>query len=62
RSHTCKSCGRSFTTLGHLARHNRIHTGERNHKCPFPRCTARFARQDNCTQHYRIHLNGKSRR
>lgn len=62
RSHTCKTCGRSFTTLGHLARHNRIHTGERNHKCPFPQCNARFARQDNCTQHYRTHLNGKSKR
>lgn len=62
RKHTCKTCGRPFTTLGHLARHNRIHTGERNHLCPFPNCRARFARQDNCMQHYKIHISGKSKR
>lgn len=62
RKHTCKTCGRLCTTLGHLARHNRIHTGERNHTCPFPQCLARFARQDNCMQHYKTHMNGKCKR
>lgn len=62
RTHVCKTCGRAFTTLGHLARHNRTHTGERKHLCPWPQCGARFARQDNCMQHFKMHLNGKSRR
>ncbi|RCK65478.1 Transcriptional regulator NRG1 [Candida viswanathii] len=53
RKHVCKVCARSFTTSGHLARHNRIHTGERKHECPWPTCDARFARQDNCNQHTR---------
>lgn len=61
RKHTCKVCSRSFTTSGHLARHNRIHTGERKHACPWPTCDARFARQDNCMQHYKTHTNGKKR-
>lgn len=61
RRHTCKICTRSFTTSGHLARHNRIHTGERKHSCPWPSCDARFARQDNCMQHYKTHKNGKKR-
>ncbi|CUM64229.1 uncharacterized protein PRCAT00001823001 [Priceomyces carsonii] len=60
--HTCKTCFRSFTTSGHLARHNRIHTGERDHQCPWPTCEARFARHDNCMQHYKTHTNGKSKR
>ena len=59
RKHVCKVCSRSFTTSGHLARHNRIHTGERKHECPWPTCDARFARQDNCNQHYKTHTNGK---
>lgn len=62
RKHVCKTCARSFTTLGHLARHNRTHTGERKHVCPWPQCGARFARQDNCMQHCKTHLNGKSKR
>lgn len=62
RKYVCKTCARSFTTSGHLARHNRIHTGERKHLCPWPSCDARFARQDNCMQHYKTHTNGKNKR
>ncbi|KAF8252226.1 hypothetical protein K440DRAFT_503509, partial [Wilcoxina mikolae CBS 423.85] len=48
-------CGKSFTTSGHLARHTRIHTGEKNYVCPEAGCAARFSRQDNCMQHFRTH-------
>ncbi|KAI8049235.1 hypothetical protein BDF22DRAFT_611025, partial [Syncephalis plumigaleata] len=50
-------CDKSFTTSGHLARHNRIHTGEKNFHCPMEGCTSRFSRQDNMMQHYRTHLS-----
>ncbi|KAI1791042.1 hypothetical protein LXA43DRAFT_449442 [Ganoderma leucocontextum] len=62
KKHSCQICNRTFTTSGHLARHTRIHTGERNHKCPFPGCETRCSRQDNLQQHYRIHLSPGSRR
>ncbi|KAI0757919.1 hypothetical protein C8Q74DRAFT_286896 [Fomes fomentarius] len=62
KKHVCQICKRAFTTSGHLARHTRIHTGERNHKCPFPGCETRCSRQDNLQQHYRIHLSPGSRR
>ncbi|KAF9226948.1 hypothetical protein BS17DRAFT_516448 [Gyrodon lividus] len=51
RKHVCGTCDRGFTTSGHLARHLRVHTGERNHKCPFPGCETRCSRQDNLQQH-----------
>ncbi|KAG9050530.1 transcriptional repressor [Tulasnella sp. UAMH 9824] len=62
KKHVCPTCSRPFTTSGHLARHLRVHTGERNHKCPFPGCETRCSRQDNLQQHYRIHLSPRSRR
>ncbi|GMG39880.1 unnamed protein product [Ambrosiozyma monospora] len=62
RKYRCKTCGKSFTTSGHLARHNRIHTGVKNHICPFEGCGARFSRQDNCMQHYKTHLHKKGRK
>ena len=50
KKHVCGTCDRAFTTSGHLARHSRVHTGERNHKCPFPGCETRCSRQDNLQQ------------
>jgi uncharacterized Zn-finger protein len=52
RNHPCPTCGKAFTTSGHLARHARTHTGERNYKCPFPGCTTACSRQDNLQQQY----------
>ncbi|KAK9315418.1 hypothetical protein V1524DRAFT_430192 [Lipomyces starkeyi] len=61
RRYTCH-CGKSFTTSGHLARHMRIHTGEKNYVCPEKGCGARFSRQDNCMQHYRTHQSQGTKR
>lgn len=56
RKYICKVCSKGFTTSGHLARHNRIHTGEKKHHCSYPGCYLKFSRHDNCVQHYRTHF------
>ncbi|KAJ1937396.1 transcriptional repressor [Linderina pennispora] len=64
RKYKCSypGCGKAFTTSGHLSRHHRIHTGEKNFVCLHPSCNSRFSRQDNMMQHYRTHLSPGSRR
>ncbi|PVU91646.1 hypothetical protein BB561_004287 [Smittium simulii] len=56
------NCNKYFTTAGHLARHKRIHTGEKNFKCIYPGCNSKFSRQDNMLQHYRTHTSSKSQK
>lgn len=58
---TCYACSRAFSCNAHLVRHFRVHTGERNHKCPFPGCEAQCSRLDNLQQHYRTHFITGSR-
>ncbi|PWN26591.1 hypothetical protein BDZ90DRAFT_205152, partial [Jaminaea rosea] len=51
-----------FSTSGHAARHNRIHTGQKPYCCTFPGCQASFSRQDNALAHFRTgHALAKNR-
>lgn len=50
KPHLCHICGRGFTTGGHLQRHQRIHTGVKAFRCPFPGCDTKTSRQDNLQQ------------
>lgn len=50
KPHLCHICNRGFTTGGHLQRHQRIHTGVKAFRCPFPGCETRTSRQDNLQQ------------
>ncbi|KAJ6502752.1 hypothetical protein C8R47DRAFT_917913, partial [Mycena vitilis] len=50
KPYDCDDCDKSFRTSGHLARHLRVHVGDRHHVCPFPGCKTRCSRKDNLTQ------------
>jgi hypothetical protein len=50
---THPGCDKTFSTSGHAARHNRIHTGTKPYRCMFPGCKATFSRQDNALAHFR---------
>ncbi|XP_043267314.1 myoneurin-like [Venturia canescens] len=56
----CDLCTFAFTRASHLARHRRVHTGERPFVCSL--CPRMFARQDKLKQHLDSHLQWPKRK
>ncbi|XP_076752793.1 uncharacterized protein LOC143424542 isoform X2 [Xylocopa sonorina] len=57
---SCDLCTLAFTRASHLARHRRVHTGERPFGCSI--CPRMFARQDKLKQHLDSHLQWPKRK
>ncbi|KAK3894549.1 hypothetical protein Pcinc_001705 [Petrolisthes cinctipes] len=49
----CKVCGKGFAIPARLARHHRVHTGEKPFKCEY--CDKTFSVKENLNVHRRIH-------
>ncbi|XP_051153562.1 zinc finger and BTB domain-containing protein 24-like isoform X1 [Leptopilina boulardi] len=60
KPYSCDLCTLAFTRASHLARHRRVHTGERPFACTL--CPRMFARQDKLKQHLDSHLQWHQKR
>ncbi|KAL2860077.1 hypothetical protein BJX68DRAFT_78162 [Aspergillus pseudodeflectus] len=58
RRFQCAKCGRCYSKLEHLNRHERTHTNSRPYRCD--ECGRRFGRQDVLSRHAKLHSQKQS--
>jgi hypothetical protein len=49
----CYECSKSFTSISHLSRHLRCHTGDKDFHCTIDNCSQSFALNGNLSNHIR---------
>lgn len=53
----CDLCGKTFSRLGNLNSHRKLHSDERPFVCTFAGCAASFKEKSHLTKHNRIHTD-----
>ncbi|KAG9040321.1 hypothetical protein FS837_000783 [Tulasnella sp. UAMH 9824] len=55
KKYVCEVCSKAFERRASLETHMTVHSGQRPHKCPVPRCGRDFSVRSNYRRHLRTH-------
>lgn len=56
KKYRCTKCPAKYSNYNSLKVHQKVHSGKKPYKCPFPECNKAFIEKGNMKSHFKVHV------